>query len=132
MKFQVFLKMLKDLLSVLAMQNSNQTRGLDAINHNLNQLLTAQENVTAAVTASVPPIDKRPRTLLTLAIIALCWIGLWSAVPSLADRRNRNSLSVVSTDGAVTAEGTTPSTNLPSPAAPWNAPSTASSEPPTA
>lgn len=72
----------KDLLSVIGLQNADTMNGLFAINNNLLDLQKAQANTAQVIEASVPPIDNRPRRLLGLGVVALCWLGMWTAVPA--------------------------------------------------
>lgn len=71
----------KDLLTVIGTAQSDQTEGLTAINENLRTMIENQAVLAEALTTP-PPIDDRPRILLLLGVLALCWLGAWSVVPS--------------------------------------------------
>jgi len=77
----------RDLLAAIALQNASTMDGIEAVNDNLIEMQSLQSNITKAIEASVAPIDDRPRRLLTLAVLALCWIGMWSVIPGLGSRR---------------------------------------------
>ena len=97
----------KDLLALIGTAQSDQTEGLTAINHNL-QTLIENQGVLAEAAATTPPIDDRPRTLLLLALLALCWVGAWSVVPAVgAAGRERISADAVE-HGSTDAEPSSP------------------------
>ena len=97
----------KDLLALIGTAQSDQTEGLTAINHNL-QTLIENQGVLAEAAATTPPIDDRPRTLLLLALLALCWVGAWSVVPAVgAAGRERISADPVA-PSSVAAEPSSP------------------------
>ena len=97
----------KDLLALIGTAQSDQTEGLTAINHNL-QTLIENQGVLAEAAATTPPIDDRPRTLLLLALLALCWLGAWSVVPAVgAAGRERISADAVE-HGSTDAEPSSP------------------------
>ena len=77
----------RDLLEVLALQADDQAVAVSALNTNVESLLDAQQ-VVADAASETPPIDDRPRQLLALAVAALCWLGLWMAVPAVSARRS--------------------------------------------
>ena len=77
----------RDLLEVLALQADDQAVAVSALNTNVESLLDAQQ-VVADAASETPPIDDRPRQLLALAVAALCWLGLWTAVPTMSGNRS--------------------------------------------
>ncbi len=77
----------RDLLEVLALQADDQVVAVSALNTNVESLLDAQQ-VVAKAASETPPIDDRPRQLLALAVAALCWLGLWMAVPTVSAHRS--------------------------------------------
>ena len=111
----------KDLLGVVALQNAASMNGLAAINNNVIETQNLQSNVVKAIQASVPPTDNRPRRLLTLIALAICWFGAWSVVPvgSLGKKKDGSSKGETKTDAVESAlqsghgTATTPAWNAP-------------------
>jgi hypothetical protein len=66
----------RDLLHVVALQNEAQAETLDAI---------AESLVEARPRPA--PVDHRPARLLVIAVVTLCWIGLWLAFGSSSAAR---------------------------------------------
>ncbi len=91
----------RDLLEILALQADDQAVAVSALNTNIESLLDAQQIVATAASAT-PPIDNRPRQLLALAVAALCWLGLWMAVPTVRTRKSNVVDSDPSLEAAVT------------------------------
>lgn len=118
----------KDLLSIVGLQNAQVIDGIEAVNANLIELQKLQSNVNETIEASTPPVDNRPRRLLALGVLAICWFGMWSAVPTFSGRGrgNAGSLDQVtaanseSMSGATSAPTTTP--EAPVAEGPWNSP----------
>jgi hypothetical protein len=66
----------RDLLHIVALQNEAQAQTLDAIAESLIQARPRPA-----------PIDNRPAQLLVIAVVTLCWIGMWLAFGSSSAAR---------------------------------------------
>ena len=102
----------RDLLEVLALQADDQAVAVSALNTNVESLLDAQQ-VVADAASETPPIDDRPRQLLALAVAALCWLGLWMAVPTVSARRSDGVNGPSSVEVAMSQPFTPPAVGAP-------------------
>lgn len=82
---------IKDLARLLVSQSGEASKVLETINDNVGALLEAQRAVVTAA-ATVPPTDDRMLRTIMWAVIALCWLGMWSAVGA-----NRHGVAVPTT-----------------------------------
>ena len=120
----------KDLLSVVGLQNAEVISGIEAVNANLVELQEVQAGVVDSIKASVPPIDDRPRRLLALGVLAICWFGVWGVVPTLNGRGRGSAVttgqSAGGSAGSMEVVTAVPSLGSEAPQAggPWNAPGT--------
>lgn len=102
----------RDLLEVLALQADDQVVAVSALNTNVESLLDAQQ-IVADAASETPPIDDRPRQLLALAVAALCWLGLWMAVPTVSARRSDGVNGPSSAEVAMSPPFTPPAVGAP-------------------
>ena len=114
----------KDLLGVVALQNAASMNGLAAINNNVIEMQNLQSNVVKAIQESVPPTDNRPRRLLTLIALAICWFGAWSVVPVGERGKQKDQSAKGEPSDHVESPAQTPTSagGAPGASTVWNAP----------
>ena len=97
----------KDFGYLLVSQGDETNDALRTLNHNVAALLDVQPALVKAAAIMSPADDRVPITIMW-AVLALCWLGIWSVVP-----RRQQPAATITTP-------TSSSTSTPLPTEPTN------------